>query len=111
MVWDDSGTQTRRVTVVFDEDGRPENYSDMRGAHGNIKTLGEPIPGTSITLSWEDETAFVQNQNSKGAQSTVQVAFAEALVSEKLGRPSEVAGRVWEKCFRTGQGFQHPITR
>lgn len=105
MVWDDSGEQTRRVTVVFDEDGQPIRYSDTRGALGNIRTLGKPIPGTSIMLSWANETALVQNQDSSGTRSTVRVDFAEALESEKLGRPSEVAGKVWEKCLNAGQMF------
>lgn len=103
LVWGKPGQQTRRVTARFDEDGRPVSYSDTRGGLTNLRTLGEPVPGTLIALDWRTPVALVENQDSTGARSAVRVDFEEALVSETLGRPSEVMEKLWEMCSDTGR--------
>lgn len=103
LVWGEPGQQTRRVTARFDEDGRPVSYSDTRGGLANLRTLGEPVPGTLIALDWRTPIALVENQDSTGSRSAVRVEFEKALVSETLGRPSEVVEMLWEMCSPTGK--------
>ena len=103
MVWGPAGEQTRRVTVAFDEGGQPLNYTDVRGGLGIMRTRGEPVPGTAILLNWRAENALVQNQDGSGVQINASVEFREALVSETLGRPTDVVEMIWAMCADSGQ--------
>lgn len=104
LVWESDDSRPRRVTVDFSPEGDPLHYSELRGGLAHMRTMGEPIPGTSMSLDFLRRTAFVENQDSTGVRKTVSVDFDEALNSPELGRPAVSLSRVEEMCLPPSSG-------
>ena len=105
MTWREGGAQDRRVSVGFDEQGRPVGYSDARKGLATIVADPDPDapipPGTMIVISFERKRAILENQFENGNYERVLVKFEEALESEKLGNPAQIIEELRDRCADT----------
>ena len=87
----------RRVTVMLDAEGVPIRYTDVRGDLGSTDNeIGER---TTIGLYLVEEVAYASNRPSLGEPVVLEIPYAEALSSERLGNPKATMEQVLTTCW------------
>ena len=97
LVWRESSGGSRKVSVFFDESGRPRQYSEMKTSVP-WETFDRQGVYRLVFLNFDTGLGVVETQDRDGQRVQEQHDVDEAFASDQFGRPAETVLQIKAAC-------------